>query len=208
MATASVTAVSDDQLARELKRLQEECATLNTKLEAERANRTTAHFERGRVVEAVAVGKAKEADVRKLDEQLASIAIRIEGHERLLAANKAHTDLVQPELVSRQAAAEKAERTREIETLYLKGLLARERMLANMKRLIAEDFVAFNVVREELFRRFKNDAEAEDAFNKLSNGMHNPDGSPKFTLEMLAEGWHKRGDIIFQIPSLTPPPKK
>ncbi len=149
MATTA-TALSDQQLEAELRRLKNEAAEIQKKLDGESSKLAGARGEHQRLVAKIASGAAESDVLHRVKGEVETLEIRIGGYNGQLAENRSKTDELGKELGRRQVAAAKAAHEKEFAELLRKGEEAAQKILAMLTRLVTEDVPAFDAIRRKL----------------------------------------------------------
>ena len=140
MATATARPADTHELQRELQIELEKMEAIQRRLDQDNAKLRELNAERARLVGAVGHGNAREGDVLKIDEQIKTVAVRIEGTAPILQKHRAGVDSLQKQIRERQTAAEKAAHQRACDeqiakvraaVLQLREIAARGCMIAS-----------------------------------------------------------------------------
>lgn len=192
---ATAATFSDQQLESELQKLQKEISSDEGKLQETRRRLDSAKADRSRIVDGVARGTVKDAEVSRIKGDIDLIETRIEGLNGLLASNRSKASVIQDELNRRANAAQAADRQKQFSELEARGKAAAMRIVEKLARVITEDIAEFDSIRSELGREFGK-AGGFDAARRLVKmvyqhpGPNERVGVPDVHLRVLqGRGW-------------------
>ena len=151
---ATAATFSDQQLESELQKLQKEISSDEGKLQEARRRLDTAKADRSRIVDGIARGTVKDAEVSRIKGDIDLIETRIEGLNGLLASNRSKASVIQDELNRRANAAQAADRQKQFSELEARGKAAAMRITEKLVRIISEDVAEFDAIRQTLGREF------------------------------------------------------
>jgi chromosome segregation ATPase len=155
MATTA-TAVSDQQLETELRRVRTDTAEIQKKLDADNSKLNAARAELQRLVEQIAAGSAEAGVLQRVKNEMETLEIRIGGYNGQLATNRTTTEQLQKEIGRRQAAAAREAREKEFAELVKQGQAAANSIFEKLTRLVTEDLLEFDAIRRKLGSEFRD----------------------------------------------------